>query len=232
VLAIAPHPDDEIIGCGGALLRHAAAGDPTTVVYLTSGGLSAGHPWLSERERAARREQEAMASCAVLQTGPPVFLDATPGTLDRSPALAGELCRILTQRRPKAVYVPHEAEANDDHAAAHRLLRGVFLGAPGLGTCTVFAYEVWTPVAANCAVDVSAVMRTKLRALRCHRVALDAFNYVVTVRGLAAYRSGTMLGGRGYAEAFHRSSSSDGGPVSPTGPAAATSDSARSGPAP
>jgi hypothetical protein len=47
-------------------------------------------------------------------------------------------------------------------------------------------------------------MRTKLKAIKCHRLALDAFNYLPTAMGLAAYRSGTMLERKGYAEAFKR----------------------------
>ncbi|MBE9572531.1 MAG: PIG-L family deacetylase, partial [Proteobacteria bacterium] len=37
VLALAPHPDDETIGCGGSLAIHANAGDPVKVVFLTNG---------------------------------------------------------------------------------------------------------------------------------------------------------------------------------------------------
>ncbi|MFZ2422771.1 MAG: PIG-L family deacetylase, partial [Anaerolineae bacterium] len=37
VLVIAPHPDDEACGCGGALLRHRAAGDAVTIVVVTDG---------------------------------------------------------------------------------------------------------------------------------------------------------------------------------------------------
>ena len=62
VLVIAPHPDDESIGCGGALCLHAARRDPMAVVYLSSGELGLKHlprnkAWLTrerEAERAAR----------------------------------------------------------------------------------------------------------------------------------------------------------------------------------
>src|SRR5690348_6988030 len=37
VVVLAPHMDDEIIGCGGTIARHAAAGASVTVVYLTDG---------------------------------------------------------------------------------------------------------------------------------------------------------------------------------------------------
>ena len=40
VLAIAPHPDDEAIGCAGTLLRHACAGDQIGLLYVTDGGQS------------------------------------------------------------------------------------------------------------------------------------------------------------------------------------------------
>jgi len=43
VLIIAPHPDDESIGCGGTLCLHARRGDPMAVVYLTSGELGLKH---------------------------------------------------------------------------------------------------------------------------------------------------------------------------------------------
>ena len=68
----------------------------------------------------------------------------------------------------------------------------------------VHQYELWSPLAADFAVDVTREMKHKLKAIRCHELALDAFDYVPTMLGLAAYRSGTLLQRRGYAEAFKR----------------------------
>ena len=65
VMGIAPHPDDEVIGCGGTIRRHVRGGDPVSVIYLTRGENSWGYPWLSPTEKQAKRIVEARASCAV-----------------------------------------------------------------------------------------------------------------------------------------------------------------------
>jgi len=73
VLVIAPHPDDESIGCGGALCLHAGRRDPMAVVYLTSGELGMKHlprnkAWLT-REREAERATQILgvAKCFFLR---------------------------------------------------------------------------------------------------------------------------------------------------------------------
>jgi len=60
ILVIAPHPDDETIGCGGALCLHAAKGDRVVVVFLTSGEL--GLKELAPAKAWQVRESEAQAA--------------------------------------------------------------------------------------------------------------------------------------------------------------------------
>ena len=42
VLIFAPHPDDDVIGCGGAIIQHVRNGDDVTIAYMTSGGVQNG----------------------------------------------------------------------------------------------------------------------------------------------------------------------------------------------
>jgi N-acetylglucosamine malate deacetylase 1 len=206
VMVIAPHPDDEVIGCGGTIRRHVRGGDPVSVIYLTRGENSRGYPWLSPAEKQAKRIIEARASCAVLGVTDSVFLDGADGNLTDVGVLA-ELSKKVADavhaRSPKVIYVPHAGDNHPDHIAAYRMI--VQIARDCAPPPTVHQYELWSPLGADFAVDISREMRAKIRAIKCHRLALDAFDYVPTMIGLAAYRSGTLLQRRGYAEAFRRS---------------------------
>lgn len=194
VLALAPHPDDETIGCGGALARHAAAGDAVTVVVATSGGAtSAGGAGVE-----ATRERECRAACAALGLGEPVFLRLRDG------ALAGEVDRLAAELRrlgagAAVVYAPVLVDPHPDHLAANRALAAAGLGAVVLG------YEVWSPAPADVVIDIGGVWARKEQALRCYPVALESVDYVSAMAGLAAYRGATAgLGPGSRAEAFVR----------------------------
>src|SRR5690554_2460240 len=58
-VVVAPHPDDELIGAGGAMLAHLRRGDRPHVVHVTSGERTAGLADLPTAERAPKREAEA-----------------------------------------------------------------------------------------------------------------------------------------------------------------------------
>lgn len=210
VLVIAPHPDDEVIGCGGTAARHVQSGDPVSFVILTRGAQSVGYPWLTPEQRMQVREGESRASALRLGVRDIAFVDGEDGHMSE-PAVGArvltQLAEIFARTRPKRIYVPHPNDGHPDHAAAYELAQRLLAQHDGPRP-EVFQYEVWRPLEANCAVDITDLMKLKLKAIRCHRLALDAFNYVNTLQGLATYRSGTMLGRQGYAEAFHRESES------------------------
>src|SRR5438093_1072629 len=72
VLVVAPHPDDESIGCGGALCLHAQKGDRVVAVFLTSGELGLKH---FPCEKAWQiREREARAAAKILGLAEIFFL--------------------------------------------------------------------------------------------------------------------------------------------------------------
>jgi N-acetylglucosamine malate deacetylase 1 len=200
VLVLAPHPDDETIGCGGALCRHAAHGDSITAVFLTSGEL--GLKALPREDAWRVRESEACKAARVLGITRLEFLRLADWAVhEHLKPGAGLLHGILAAERPKLIYLPHPRDAHPDHRATFpllkRALRGLRLPAPELR-----AYEIWSPLGEYDHVeDISAVMPRKIRALRAHRSQLGEFDYLRAVRGLNQFR-GALAAQCSYAEVF------------------------------
>jgi N-acetylglucosamine malate deacetylase 1 len=201
-VVVAPHPDDEVIGAGGALLAHLAHGDHPAVVEVTSGERTAGLLHLPPAERAPVREAEARAACASLGLAPAdvVFARLPDGRVGEDPGHAAALAQLLGELGPDLVYAPWPVDAHRDHAATTRLLAGIL---SGLGTvASVALYEVWSPLSPTHLVDITDHLEAKLDALDHYASALQSVDYRHTARGLAAYRSAQGLHGEGYSEAF------------------------------
>jgi LmbE family N-acetylglucosaminyl deacetylase len=200
VLVIAPHPDDEAIGCGGALSLHSARGDRVAVVFLTSGELGLKH--LPAKRARTIRESEAKAAARVLGIARLEFLRLSDWAVSENSKKGARLLQpILRAERPGLVYVPHPRDWHPDHQAALPLVRAA-LRRVRLPAVELRAYEVWTPLGEFDDVeDISRVMPRKLRALRAHRSQLVEFDYHRAVRGLNQFR-GVLAAKCRYAEVF------------------------------
>jgi len=217
VLVLAPHMDDEILGCGGTLRKHVRAGAGVTAVYMTDG--RRGDPELNaarlpeairrERERhlVETRKEESRRAARVIGIERLVFLDQPDGALAVTPGVVTALADVLGTVRPDLVYLPFLTERHRDHWETG----SVFLEAArrcagrleGLRCC---GYEVWSPLLANILVDIGTVLEEKQLAIQQFRSQLRHLDYLSCILGLAAYRSIEHLGGRGHAEAFFMTS--------------------------
>jgi len=117
---VAPHPDDEVLGCGGTILRKRRLGAEVRVVFLTDGEGS--HPdALSAKELATRRRDEAIRACRALNvtTDRVFFLGLTDGALkDQIDACVTNLSDLFARHRAGQFFVPHRMEPPSDHKAA------------------------------------------------------------------------------------------------------------------
>jgi len=201
VLVIAPHPDDEVIGCGGTVCLHAQRGDRVVAVFLTSGEL--GLKKVPRETAWLIREREARAAARILGLADTVFLRLPDWSVgEHIHAGAVLLSPILRRERPGLIYLPHAREWHPDHRAACPLVRRALSRARPAKWPTLRSYEVWTPQETCDQVqNISPVMPRKLRALRAHRSQLDGFDYVAAVKGLNQFR-GALAGRCRYAEAF------------------------------
>jgi LmbE family N-acetylglucosaminyl deacetylase len=142
-LVVAPHPDDETLGCGGTIARKVRNGAEVSIAFLTDGGGS--HPHLMPRERLCRlRKEEALDACAKL--GIPRsrvhFLDIADGALAQwEPQASVLIAELLTAIAPDQVFVTHSQDLLSDHVAAHRI---VLQAVRGLARRPlVYEYPIW-----------------------------------------------------------------------------------------
>jgi LmbE family N-acetylglucosaminyl deacetylase len=142
-MVFAPHPDDETLGCGGAILRKRRAGAAVELVFLTDGAAS--HVELISRaELKAMREREALEAAEVLGVGAAhvSLLGFPDGELQAHRAAAvSRVAALLEQHRPEQLFVPYARGEHRDHVSTNVI---VHEAARGLGLrATILEYPVW-----------------------------------------------------------------------------------------
>lgn len=196
VVVVAPHPDDETIGCGGTLALLADAGADVQVVVVTDGEATIGSPHAPE-ETAARRRREAAAACTVLGVAPPTFLGLPDGRLPEVPAaVAHGVGGVIDVVDPDLVLAPWPLDRHPDH----RLCAAVVGDLVDEGVA-IWGYEAHVPLTPTRAVDVTGVVERKRAALQAHATAALAMDLEATL-GLNRWRSIPTTGGTGWVEAF------------------------------
>lgn len=203
VLVFSPHPDDEVIACGGTVARFAAEGAQVRVVFATDGAMSHSavlgihtEPTPAELRGIRREEARSAAKAMGLDKDAALFLDYPDTRLaDHLPAFREDVLKVLREYRGVThVYVPHEVrELNADHRLTGETAVSC-LAELGL-TPTVFRYVVWderteeefgfvnrNPAAGDgeaaerlVSFDIGAYVERKHAAFREHRTQVELY---------------------------------------------------------
>lgn len=189
VLLVAPHPDDEVYGCGGTLLRHLAEGDRVVVSVATDGRRSRalGVP---PAQTAQIRRREAVD--AVGELGAELRWLGLPEGDWRPGDLAPLLAEILDDERPDIVYAPSRVDFHPEHLRVAAEVSEALSG-QGKDDLLVRIYGVQVPLTPRLANLVTPMAKQEGR----WRAALDRH---VSQRG--SLRSAVRL--RRYAAGLHR----------------------------
>jgi LmbE family N-acetylglucosaminyl deacetylase len=208
VLVVAPHPDDEVLGCGGSLVQHVKQGADVHVLFLTSGELAL--PQLDPEQARRIREGEAEAAAEVLGLSSIEFLRIPDLNIaEQGDRVSSRLVDALRERAPEHIYLPHGGEEHPDHQAAETIVEQA-LDVSGTPRGRARRYEVWTPLTQfDYAVDISDFIDTKLAAIDCYR-SQTWFDYRRAAMGLASFR-GAFATRTAYAEVFAGWFALDGG---------------------
>ncbi|MDD2585110.1 MAG: PIG-L family deacetylase [Syntrophomonadaceae bacterium] len=210
IMVFAPHPDDDIIGCGGSIAQHVKKGNKVSIVYMSSG--DAGSLQYDKKQLAEIREQEASRAAEVLGVKDIIFLRNPDGYIDYNRDNLIQLTSIIRTKKPDTVYVPHAQDCVQDHITTHKLVVEACNRAAGpwFQECSgqpcpinnILGYEVWTPLPKVSYVeDISDFMELKIAALRMHVSQLADINYDEAIKGLNRYR-GMMTRRGNYCECF------------------------------
>ncbi|MDR0674499.1 MAG: PIG-L family deacetylase [Zoogloeaceae bacterium] len=216
VLVAAAHADDEVIGCGGTLARHAAKGDAVHVVFLAD-GVSARCPAdrASVLQKLRERKEAAAAAHRILGIQGAQYLGFPDNRLDSLPLLdiVRALESILEKLAPDVIYTHHHGDLNIDHHITHKAVLTACRPQPGMRVREIYAFEVissteWNtpgiePFAPQCHVDITPWLDKKMAALEAYQMEMRKAPHSRSpehIGALAAHRG--MCVGVAAAEAF------------------------------
>jgi LmbE family N-acetylglucosaminyl deacetylase len=211
ILIVAAHPDDEALGCGGAIARHVAAGDSIAALFLADGETSRGTGGgLSSRREAARK------AAKILGFEAQHFLDFPDNRLDSVPLLdvVRAVEAVLAAIRPNMIYTHHAGDLNVDHRIAQQAVLTACRPLAGSSVERILAFEVpssteWSApgvgplFAPNVFVDIAEFLPKKLAALAAYADEMRPFPHprsIEAVGALARWRGASA--GMAAAEAF------------------------------
>jgi bacillithiol biosynthesis deacetylase BshB1 len=173
VLAVGAHPDDADLGVGGLLCKIALAGKKVVLLDLTKGELGS-------RGTVEERRAEAAEAAKVLGILGRQNAGLPDGGIANTPEQRLVLIRIFRELKPTVLLAPMAPDRHPDHTAAHELVRdanffsgvyGVDTGQPPHRAATIYYYRAYegTGESPSHVVDISAVFKQKLAALRAFR---------------------------------------------------------------
>jgi len=200
VAVFSPHPDDEVIGCGGTLLDLVAAGADVTIVQVTDGSDSAAFIDEPESVRRTVRLQEARAVGRRIGAREIVCLDADNRALRATPELQAQFREVLERTRAGLVFVPSFTDFHPDHQTVLQLLAGALTQTSRKPE--VALYEVWSLVSPTHAHPVDDRIHAIEDLLLLYETALKIDDYVHLVAERLLHNACTYQGRSGYAEVF------------------------------
>lgn len=200
ILVIAPHPDDETLGCGGtlALLRQRSC--QVKVIIMTDGAKGDPLGYLTGNV-VTHRQRESLAALQVLGIEDVVFLSQPDGNYQHSPMVAQQLTAIMNNYAADWLLIPSVLDYHRDHVAV--CLSVLETWQTQGGRERVLLYETWGPLPATWVVNITSVFTLKQQATRCYELPLKYCDYLTACSGMAGYR-GLYFSQpqRQYAEAF------------------------------
>ena len=218
VLIVAAHPDDEILGAGGTILRHIASGDTVHIMIMAEGLTSRGkqNGALSYDKELSALHKTAYDVASFMGVSKLVMEKFPDNRMDIIPLLDIVKCieEEVENFQPDIVYTHHFGDVNIDHQITHNAVLTACRPMPGTSVCQLLFFETmssteWQIMTAdkvflpNLYVDISAYLDKKIEALHFYASEMREYPHSRSYEALfilAKQRGFTI--GRQAAEAF------------------------------
>ncbi|MEW6664749.1 MAG: PIG-L deacetylase family protein [Thermodesulfobacteriota bacterium] len=217
VLIVAAHPDDEVLGCGGTIAKHAFDGDDVFIVILGEGMMARSK---SENDPHLRRKQRKLwefskKAARILGAHQPVQHHFPDNRLDQVDLL--EIVHAIEDSverfNPDMVYTHHPGDLNVDHTVVARASATATRPLPGRRVAGVYSFEVLSSTEwafgvggafqANRFVNITKFLELKIQAIQAYETEVVAFPHprsIESITALAKLRGSQS--GLGLAEGF------------------------------
>jgi LmbE family N-acetylglucosaminyl deacetylase len=200
---LSPHPDDELIGCGGMLLQLGKKGEKITILQLTDGGAAAAlHGVEKSYQRTIRFDEAKLVADSIdakLYCWP-----IAGSSLTCTKERVAQLKTLLQEHPYSHIFVPFINDSHPDHVVSNHILARVLAENPNIlaAGAKIYCYEVWSLSPANylCAIDDE--MEKKCDLLMHYSTGMKAVNYIYHCQLNAAHQAKKLLNKSNYAEAF------------------------------
>lgn len=213
VLIIAPHPDDEVLGCGGIIKKYTKKGEEVYLCIVTK----AYTPDWSE-DFIENRKKEIECSVKNLGIKEIIFLELPTVKLDTIPQkeLNDSISKCVQKIKPDVLFIPFYGDINKDHKLVSEASLIAARPKPGFYIKKVYCYEIpsetdWAKpaqkiedvFAPNFYEDISDFLDDKLKTMQCYKSELKDYPHPRSLEGIKvlAQKRGTECGVKA-AEAF------------------------------
>ena len=199
IVVIAPHPDDDVLGCAGTIALAADAGANIQAIYVTNGihGTLTG---AADKRLINIRKKEALAALKHLGNIKSIFLDFDDGNYKTNRQAATKIAGLIEPLKNLTIFTPWLFDHHSDHVETTKtLVRALELCK--VDNVQIWQYETWTPLIPNRIVPIQKVARAKLASIKEHKSQLKCRRYDQAIAGLNEYR-GRIAELDGPAEAF------------------------------
>ena len=202
-LVLSPHPDDELIGCGGTLLTLKSLGFQIHVIQMTEGATCRALQEASENRKRHARWAEAQEVSEMLGIQSEYWSTPADYGLKNTESTKARLQESLQRLKPDVVFIPFQNDFHPEHRIAWEIFHDCQVLSPI--AALVLEYPVWGMLShVDACIDISPQLPQVIEGLYVYRVAMVAEDYATRKQVMARHLSTTWQDGMGYAEVFAR----------------------------